>query len=101
MREISERKRAEEESRKLATIIKSVNDPIIAIDVDQRITVWNPAAAEKYGYTAEEALGEPLGLITPPNSDPIQVDNLAKALEGQQIDRFDTQKIAKPSNNHL
>ena len=30
------------------------------MDADERVTDWNPAAAELFGYSAEEALGRPV-----------------------------------------
>jgi PAS domain S-box-containing protein len=30
---------------------------VVVMDADERVTDWNPAAAELFGYTAEEALG--------------------------------------------
>ena len=30
------------------------------MDADERVTDWNPAAAELFGYSAEEALGRPI-----------------------------------------
>jgi PAS domain S-box-containing protein len=33
---------------------------VIAMDVEERVTGWNPAAAELFGYTAEEAIGRPV-----------------------------------------
>ncbi|MBC8280518.1 MAG: GAF domain-containing protein, partial [Chloroflexi bacterium] len=56
IRDISERVKAEEETRRLATIVESANDPIIAVDTKRRINVWNPAAEDLYGYAPEEVL---------------------------------------------
>jgi PAS domain S-box-containing protein len=40
-------------------------DAIISIDADQTISFWNRRAQELFGYSEEEALGKPLGLILP------------------------------------
>jgi PAS domain S-box-containing protein len=33
---------------------------VIAMDADERVTSWNPAAAALFGYTADEAIGRPV-----------------------------------------
>jgi PAS domain S-box-containing protein len=33
---------------------------VVVLDADERVTDWNPAAAELFGYSAEEALGRPI-----------------------------------------
>ncbi len=33
---------------------------VVVLDADERVTDWNPAAAELFGYSAEEALGRPV-----------------------------------------
>jgi PAS domain S-box-containing protein len=33
---------------------------VVVMDVEERVTDWNPAAAELFGYSAEEALGRPV-----------------------------------------
>jgi PAS domain S-box-containing protein len=33
---------------------------VVVMDADERVTDWNPAAAELFGYSAEEALGQPI-----------------------------------------
>ena len=95
VRDITERKQAEDELRQLATIVESVNDPIVAIDSENKITVWNPAAEELYGYTTEDVLGETLKLITPPDGQAVQASRAAIALDGQPVAKFDTHKITK------
>src|SRR4029077_1882581 len=33
---------------------------VVVMDPHERVTDWNPAAAELFGYSAEEALGRPI-----------------------------------------
>ncbi|WP_456649795.1 MULTISPECIES: PAS domain S-box protein [unclassified Bradyrhizobium] len=42
----------------------SASDAIIATDADGRITFWNPRI---FGFTSEQAVGNPLDLIIPEN----------------------------------
>ena len=47
------------------TIATDVSDAVIAADHDYRIVFWNVPAERMFGYTAEEILGQPLGLLLP------------------------------------
>ena len=52
-----------EARRRLAELESLVqNSPVavIVMDADERVTDWNPAAADLFGYAAEEALGRPI-----------------------------------------
>ena len=44
----------------LAAILESLEDSIVAVDTENRITAWNQAAEELYGYPAAEVLGKSL-----------------------------------------
>lgn len=70
-REISQRKEAESALRaseqQYRTIVSSALDCIIGMDAQGRITTFNPAAEQCFGYTAGEVLGQPLAeLLIPP-----------------------------------
>ena len=95
VRDISERDQERQELRRLATIVESVNDPIIAIDREMRITVWNAAAEKLFGYTPEEALGETVELITPPHTLPQYLARVPMMFGGQRVANYDTQKMTK------
>jgi diguanylate cyclase (GGDEF)-like protein/PAS domain S-box-containing protein len=60
LRDISERRRAEAALRYQASLVTHVSDAIIGIDAQGRIESWNPAAEATYGWTAEEAIGQPV-----------------------------------------
>ena len=61
IRDITERKRAEEVLRYQAVLLTNTYDAIIASDEHYRLTAWNAAAESLYGWKAEEVLGR-LGL---------------------------------------
>jgi two-component system cell cycle sensor histidine kinase/response regulator CckA len=66
--DITERKRTEAELRQQAHIVETISDAVIVMDVEQRVTDWNPAATRIFGYTKEEMLGRPLRLLNAPEN---------------------------------
>ncbi len=63
VRDIAERKRAEQRLAHFWAIVNSSQDAIIGTTLDGLVTSWNPGAERLYGYTAEEAIGRPIGFI--------------------------------------
>jgi two-component system CheB/CheR fusion protein len=63
--DITERKQAEEVRLWLSAVVTSVNDAIISFALDQTILSWNAGAERLFGYTAQEAIGQPLALLMP------------------------------------
>lgn len=57
---------AEQERARLAVIVEHSLDAIIGKTLDGVITSWNRAAERLYGYSAEEAVGQPISIIIPP-----------------------------------
>jgi PAS domain S-box-containing protein len=55
--DITERKRAEQELRSQAELIRLAHDAIIVRDPESRVTFWNAGAEKTYGWTAGEAIG--------------------------------------------
>jgi diguanylate cyclase (GGDEF)-like protein/PAS domain S-box-containing protein len=46
-------------------LIEQLGDAVVATDCDGRITLFNAAAEELYGYRAEEIIGQSIALLTP------------------------------------
>ena len=66
IRDITERKKAEEQIEYQAYLLTKVNDAIFGVDINFKITYWNKGAEQMLGYTQEEALGvESVELIHP------------------------------------
>ncbi len=64
VRSVTERQRAEEELQKQAAILRDqaelldiTEDAITVLDMKDRIIFWNQGAANRYGWSKEEALG--------------------------------------------
>jgi PAS domain S-box-containing protein len=59
-----------ETKRELEQVIACAGDAIVAIDADDRVRSWNPAAERIFGLSAGEAIGIPVReLIPPPDYD--------------------------------
>ncbi|MDP1913749.1 CheR family methyltransferase [Brevundimonas sp.] len=93
--DISERKRAEINRAVLAAIIDSSDDAIISGDLDGRITSWNPGAERLFGYSAKDALGQPLTILIPPDRRSEEVTILERVRRGERVDNFETVRQRK------
>ena len=77
-------------AERLAAIVESSDDAIIAKTLDGVITRWNGAAERLYGYTAAEAIGQPITIIVPPDRADEELRILEKLRRGERVDHFET-----------
>jgi len=94
VRDISERKRERDVAVRLAAIVESSNDAIIGKDLQGRITSWNRAAAQTFGYSAEQVIGQDITLLFPPDRLHEEQQILERVRGGEQIKHFETQRRA-------
>ncbi|HUA14423.1 MAG TPA: PAS domain S-box protein [Verrucomicrobiae bacterium] len=114
IRDISDRKRIEEELRRaneeldrrknrelrdsqnrLALIVDSSQDAIIGKNLDGIVTHWNKGAEHMYGYSAQEMIGSSITLLSPPEREG-EIPNILKRIRaGERIEYFDTVRKTK------
>jgi len=81
--------------QRLAAIVECSPDAVMGKDRDGRITVWNAGAERLYGYSASEAIGQPISLLVGPERQGEDREILARVLAGEQIDHFLTDRVRK------
>src|SRR6188472_2993728 len=76
-------------------IIESADDAIYSKDRNLTITSWNPAATRLYGYSAEQAIGQPVSILIPPDHSGEERDILQRVLEDGHVDHYETERLRK------
>jgi len=95
VRDITERKQAEEARFLHAAIVESSDDGIISLDRDGVITGWNAAAQRMYGYTAAEVRGRSVCIIIPPEVREEETALLRQVLDGKRVEHYETIRMTK------
>jgi len=114
IRDISDRKRIEEELRRaneeldrrksrelrdsqnrLALIVDSSQDAIIGKNLDGIVTHWNKGAEHIYGFTAQEMIGKSISVLAPKDRTDEIPAILQKIRNGQRVDYFESVRITK------
>ncbi len=96
--DISERRRNEEARSQLAAIVESSQDAIVSHDLAGIVTSWNGGAEALYGYSAADAIGQPLStLLRAPALDDWS-DMLARIGRGERIERVEWVRTNKAGN---
>jgi PAS domain S-box-containing protein len=93
--EIERCRRAERDSRRLAAIVESSDDAIIAKDLNGIITSWNESAEQVFGYSAEEMVGQNVSILIPPDRPDEEPAILARLRRGERIDHYETVRQRK------
>jgi PAS domain S-box-containing protein len=119
IRDISSRKRIEEELRRangelhrittaqlgeyrsrLASIVDSSEDAIIGKDLDGTITSWNRGAERIYGYSPDEVIGKNISLLALADRPDEIPEILERISSGERIEHHESVRVAK-DGRHL
>ena len=95
IRDISDRRRTEEDLRRLASIVACSDDAITSKTLEGIITSWNAGAERIYGYSSKEAIGKPSSMLVPMDC-PDETPEILECLKrGETVDHFETVRLRK------
>ena len=80
---------------RLAAIVESSDDAIIAKDLSGVVFAWNRAAERLFGYSASEMIGQPLTVIFPPARIEEEAFILGRIARGERVERYETTRRCK------
>ena len=93
--DVTERKQAQEAQAKLAAIVESAADAIFWITTEGMITSWNEGAERIFGFSAEEAVGKHIRLLSPPEYQRDFVMVIENMRRGARMYPFETTRLRK------
>jgi PAS domain S-box-containing protein len=88
--DITERKRVDEDSQLLASIVESADDAIVSKDLNGIIASWNRGAEKLFGYAPEEIVGKPIATLIPPDRQDEEIGILERLRRGERIEHYET-----------
>lgn len=99
IRDISERKRADEARALVAAVVEFSEEGILAVSLDKKVLSWNRGAEAIYGFSAEEILGKPVfSTIIPPERQEEYEKFFSRVLAGETLVRFESERRRNDGN---
>ncbi|HEX8758262.1 MAG TPA: PAS domain S-box protein [Steroidobacteraceae bacterium] len=95
IRDVTDERLAQSARAHLAAIVESSDDAIVSKTLEGVVRSWNSAAERLFGYSAEEAVGQPIALIIPPERVAEEEEILTRLRRGERIHHFETVRVAK------
>lgn len=86
---------AERDRHRLEELVRSTRDAVFSKDLEGIVTSWNPAAERLYGYTAEEAIGQHISFLIPPDHRDEEKEILARIRRHERLETYETERIRK------
>jgi PAS domain S-box-containing protein len=94
-RDVTQFKALEQRLRSVAAIVESSDDAIVSKNLDGVIANWNKGAERVFGYSAEEAIGQPITIVIPKERLHEEHEILTRIRRGERIDHFETVRQRK------
>ena len=86
---------ADQAAERLAAIVEFSDDAILAKDLNGTIITWNKGAERLFGYTPEEAIGQPVRMLIPPDRQDEEPRILDQIKRGDRVDHYETVRRRK------
>jgi PAS domain S-box-containing protein len=78
-----------------AALISSSDDAIVLKSLEGVILTWNQGATRMYGYTPDEAIGQPMAMLCPPERSGEVSEILVKVRSGERVSHYETMRQRK------
>jgi len=92
MVDVTTRRRADDEARRLAAIVEATEDAVVALAIDGAILSWNEGAERTFGWREDEVVGRSIfGLIDPGRHEEERAI-LARVAAGERVSRYETER---------
>lgn len=92
---ITELRRASEDLRRYAAVMRDSNDAVVVLDLEGRILDWNRAAEAIYGYAESDVLNGSLQNLLPDEARQDFVTHLERAIKGERLVAVEMQRRHK------
>ncbi|MFO1092743.1 MAG: PAS domain S-box protein [Planctomycetaceae bacterium] len=79
----------------LASIVETSDDAIISKALNGIIRSWNAAAERIFGYSASEAIGQPITIVIPQERLSEEVEIIAALKKGERVNHFVTERVRR------
>lgn len=93
--DVADRQAAERTTQRLAAIVDSSDDAILALDRDGLVISWNHGASRLYQYTEDEVVGRPISMLIPPDRGDEEALILNRVLRGERVERYETVRLRR------
>jgi PAS domain S-box-containing protein len=93
--DITGRREADQARSRLAAIVDYSSDAIVSKDLNGIISTWNEGARRIFGFSPEEAIGQSITLIIPPDLRPEEDRIIARLRKGERIEHYETVRVTK------
>ena len=93
--DVTDRMQAEATRARLAAIVECSDDAIVGKDLGGIITSWNQGAQRIFGYTAQEAVGQRVSFLLPPDREDEEPRILERIRRGESTELYDTVRRRK------
>ncbi|MDH3913038.1 MAG: PAS domain S-box protein, partial [Rhodospirillales bacterium] len=91
----TDRIRAEQDVRRLATVVEDSNDAIAVLDLDGKILTWNHGAESMYGYTEAEARELTISDLVPERQQARMFQLIEQLVGGEKVASFESKRRTK------
>ena len=83
------------QNAKLALVAQQSSDAILIVDLEGKVSFWNPSAERLFGFSSDEILGRPANTIVPQESLAQHMSTQDRVSTSRKIEQFESQRLKK------